>query len=61
MGTKTIRLKKVFSAVELEKAKIELLEKRLGILPIEVTETGYYYDPHELFDALEQKDKKLNK
>ena len=60
MSTLKTKRKKVFSATELERAKAELIEKRLGILPIEVTESGYYYNPHELFNALEEKPDLLN-
>jgi len=50
-----LKKKKVFTSSELERAKADLLEKRLGILPVEVTENGYYYDPHEFVAAMDRK------
>jgi hypothetical protein len=49
---KKTKSKKIFSPLELEKAKKELLYERLNLLPVEVRSDGYYYDPHELFHAL---------
>ena len=50
-----LKKKKVFTPSELERAKADLIEKRLGILPVEVTENGYYYDPHEFVAAMDRK------
>ena len=42
----------IFSPLELEKAKKELLFERLHLLPVTVREDGYYYDFKEFDEAL---------
>lgn len=32
-----------------------MIAERDGVLPVEVHEDGYYYDPHDLFRALVKK------
>ena len=53
--------KVVFTLSELAEARKRLILDRSGILPIEVHEDGYYYDPHELFRTMTKKDKKSKK
>jgi hypothetical protein len=50
-----LKKKRVFTPSELERAKADLIERRLGVLPVEVTENGYYYDPHEFVAAMDKK------
>jgi hypothetical protein len=52
MSPSILKKEKVFSPSELEKAKEELIYKKLKILPDEVTENGYYYDPDDLMKAI---------
>ena len=46
----------VFSPSELERAKAELIEHRLGILPMDVNTSGYFYDWDEFVNALENRE-----
>ena len=54
MSQSVLKKERVFSPSELEKAKEELIEKKLKIIPVEVTENGFYYDPDDLFKAIKK-------
>lgn len=54
MATSTIKKEKVFTPSELEKAKEELIYKKLKILPDVVTEKGYYYNADDLMKAIKK-------
>jgi hypothetical protein len=52
---KTVMRKTIFSPSELSEARKRLIAERDGVLPVEVHEDGYYYDPHELSRALKNR------
>jgi len=45
--------KPIFNLSDLAKARMELLEKKYGILPDEVQPEGYYYDGETLLKAIQ--------
>ncbi|MDZ4726159.1 MAG: hypothetical protein SH817_08375 [Leptospira sp.] len=55
MATATKRKpEKIFTKAEVADRQKDLIQQRLGILPIEVTAHGYYYDGKEMMGKLKE-------
>jgi hypothetical protein len=52
---KSMTRQKIFSPSELSEARKKLIAERDKVLPVEVQDDGYYYDPHELFQILKKR------
>ena len=53
MAATKMEPKPIFTLPELAKARMELLEKKYGILPDEVQPDGYYYDGESSLKAIQ--------
>lgn len=58
MKTAPRKAQKIFTKVQVADRQKLLIQERLGILPIEANEYGYYYDGKEMLTRLKElKDK----
>ena len=58
MKSKVYKPRKLFTAKDVAKEQMLLLEKKYGILPDEVTEYGYFYNGKEAIETIKCRERK---